>query len=107
MLERAAYEVGVGVECADPNDSALVEASRLEGGSHGMGVKRERTRNGADTPVLCVEEATDLSALGFGDHDPCALRGSRACPLFDTGADETGGLGMAAHATEQAGLVDG
>ncbi len=107
LRERGADEVGVGVECAGPNDGTSVEARRLEGGLHGIAVKRELARNGADAPVLGVEEAPDLGALGFGNHETCPLPRTRACPSFDARAGEQESRGMAARTAEPGGLADG
>ena len=68
LLEGGADEVGVGIEATRAYDSAAIEARCFECGAHGDGVEPELGRNGADAPVLGVEQATDLGALGFGDH---------------------------------------
>ncbi len=100
VLERGADELGVGVEGAGAHDRAVVEACRLEGGAHRVGVKRELARNRADAPVLGVEEAADLGALGFVDHEPPPS--PRAGPSSEARADEVSGRGMTTCAVEQA-----
>jgi hypothetical protein len=52
--------------------------------------------------VLGVEEATDLGALGFGDHEARTSRWGCAGASFDLGADEVGRGSMAARTVKQA-----
>ncbi len=81
LLEGGAEERHVGVELTLAHDRPPIETRGLEGGAHGVGVQAQLARNGADTPVLGVEEASDLGALGLGDHarpSPRSRAGRRA-----------------------------
>ena len=80
VLEGGAEEGDVGVELAGADLRAGVEAGGLEGGAHRVGVQPKLGRDGADAPVLGVEQAPDRGALGLGDHAPGSRRRPGAGP---------------------------
>ena len=64
LLERRGDERLVGIELAGTNLRAGMDAAcAVEGAAHGGVVDAEGVGDGADRPVLGVEEATDLGAL--------------------------------------------
>jgi hypothetical protein len=89
VLQHLADEAEVGVELAGSRSGGGVEARGLERPADGVGVETELARNGPDAPVLGVEEAADLGALGLGDHDRPGRSGASRRRCTRTGVTAT------------------
>src|SRR5215472_2562541 len=68
VLQGLAQEVQEGIGEAIAETRQAVEAIGVQGVAHGLGVQAEFGRNGADLPMLGVEQMTNVSDLFRGNH---------------------------------------